>query len=144
MLETINHEVRLIKENYWRYSPAGLPLPGFLKSFPIPSLMEISKDKAEYFYFALECEHRWQPIISEEALRCAIERIRYRNYDWTEAVELRTNYIAAYEIITSKVTDNDEAMEIARDSVNYENVSSFPKGREANMQMIKALLGKQT
>lgn len=127
-------------------------MPGFLKGLQVPTLENVIHDKAEYFYFALECEHRWRSITSEEALRCAIERVWYCNYDWTEAIELSTNYSAAYEIIncglnthTSKLGHNNKAMEAdQRLARSDEVIRSFPEGREANMQMIKALLEKQS
>lgn len=136
--ETVQAELERFASGYWsKYIPAGVPIPGFFSVLPGGDLLpEWLVRKADGFIpnylllFALEVEHRRNPIVTRDVLKQAATRIFEPDYDFREAQALSDAVLAAIRIVqTSDVRiASDTAMPRNSDSWDAKTVRAKDAG----------------
>lgn len=145
-----------LESRYWRHSPAGIPIPGFLAW--------IGADEGEIYDVyrrllsawrsrpdterallpdTLEAEHRRRPIVSIVDLRAAAERIAAPDYDLAPARAVMDGRLQAQQARELEEAARHQAwwsrtIEARRE---LERVGkNLPLGRAANMAVIRTIL----
>lgn len=159
--EPWNAELIRIARGYWRHSPAGMPVPGFLSEHALSIGAVPTSVRARflgnsvylrYGTFALELEHRAQPIVTQAGLTAVIRRIVSGGYDLLPAQRLADQFSMAREVHNTGcepgpngMQEDDRAGEgntvhrRQRDSV-LPDLRQYPAGFQANMAVIRRLL----
>lgn len=145
-----------LESRYWRYSPAGIPIPGFLDWIGAGDgeIHEVyrhllkawrSRPEAERVLLpdSLEAEHRRRPIVSMVDLRTAARRIAATDYDLAPARAVAAGRLQARHARDLAETARHQAWwsETFEARRELERVGkNLPSGREANMDLIRTTL----
>lgn len=106
MRESVQAELERFDTGYWsKFMPAGNPIPGFFSALPGGDLlpMWLARKTVDFvpqylLLFALEVEHRRNPIETRDALKEATLRICTDGYDFRAAEALSEDVRVAYTI----------------------------------------------
>jgi hypothetical protein len=154
-------ELLRISQGYWRHSPVGLPIPGFLAEHDlcigaVPKLVRTrfltDRTCLRYGIFALELEHRSQLIRTQVRLTAVIRRIVAADYDMQPAQRFSDAFAIAWDshqsggrIMLARMPENSRAGQgRMSDRRQHEDVPPellrYPAGFQANMAIIRRLL----
>ena len=154
-------ELPRISQGYWRHSPVGLPIPGFLAEHDlcigaIPKLVRTrflsDRPCLRYGIFALELEHRSQPIRTQVRLTAVIRRIVAADYDMQPAQRFSDAFAMAWDshqsggrTMRARMSENSRSGQgRMSDRRQHEGVPlellRYPAGFQANMAIIRRLL----
>lgn len=105
--ESVQAELERFANGYWsKYLPVGVPIPGFFSVLPGGDLLPewlvrktVGIVPHYLLLFALEVEHRRNPIVTRDALKQAATIICAPDYDFREAQALSDAVKAALWIV---------------------------------------------
>ncbi|MBC7623263.1 MAG: hypothetical protein H7232_07750 [Aeromicrobium sp.] len=145
-----------LESRYWRYSLAGIPIPGFVDSIGAGDgeIHEIyrhllkawrSRPDSERVLLpdTLEAEHRRRPIVSVVDLGAAAARIAAPDYDLALARAVANGRLQAQRARDLAETARHQAWwsETIEAQRELERIrKNLPSGREANMDLIRTTL----
>lgn len=148
-----------IESRYWRYSPEGIPIPGFLL------LIGVSDEDIYQFYRNLlavwrsrpdaervllpdtvEAEHRRRPILNMSDLRAAAARIEAPDYDLAPARAVAEGRLQAqrqieFEDTTRRQGRWSQTIE-ARRELEFRG-KNLPQGKTANILLMRVTLSHE-
>ena len=138
---------------YWaKFLPSGVPVPGFLTrlqesgEIPRDTLCPMNRiGPSHRVFFALELEHRSNPIASVNALEQALVRIEAPGYDYgpaemlAEAVQKALHEINMESVRLVQEREEEQRLR-SEDELRRKNL---PVGREANMALIRSTLKRE-